>query len=77
MAVKTITIDMEAYALLSRLKTGGLSFSQVIKKYFGPQPTASRFLTVVRSTRLSPSTLRALERQVRARQAEPARSVRR
>jgi predicted CopG family antitoxin len=77
MAVKTITIDMEAYALLSRHKRDGQSFSQVIKKHFGPQPTAGRFLERVRSTRVSESTLDAIEAQVRARRAEPARAARR
>jgi len=75
MAVKTITIDMEAYALLSRQKRGGQSFSQVIKAHFGPQPTAGRFLERIRSSRLSASTLDGVERQVRARGAEPARAV--
>ena len=77
MAVKTITIDMEAYGLLSRHKRGGRSFSQVIKAHFGPQPTAGRFLERVRSLHISDATLDGMERQVRARRAESARAVRR
>ena len=77
MAVKTITIDLEAYDLLSRHKHGGQSFSQVIKAHFGPQPTAGRFLARVRSIRLSGSALDAMERQVRARKRNPARAVQR
>ena len=77
MAVKTITIDIEAYALLSRHKRGGQSFSQVIKAHFGPQPTVGRFLEGVRSSRLSRSTLDGVERQLRARRTEPARAVKR
>lgn len=75
MAVKTITIDMEAYGLLSRVKAEGQSFSQVIKAHFGPQPTVARFLARVRASRLSPATLDAMERQVRARKLSPARAV--
>lgn len=75
MAVKTITIDIEAYDLLARRKTEGLSFSQVIKKHFGPQPTAGQFVGLVRALRLSESTLDAVEAQVRARTGEPARAV--
>lgn len=75
MAVKTITIDIEAYELLSRHKRGGLSFSEVIKKHFGPQPTVGRFLERVRSSRLSESTLQGMERQVLARRREPARAI--
>jgi len=77
MAVKTITIDLEAYALLFRRKQGGQSFSQVIKAHFGPEPTAGRFRTLVRTIRLSGTTVDALERQVRARRREPARAVKR
>ena len=78
MAVKTITIDMEAYALLARRKTQGQSFSQVIKTHFGPQPTAARFRSLVRSaygSRLSEDALDAMDRQVRARRRHPARAV--
>ena len=77
MAVKTITIDMEAYELLSRHKQGGLSFSEVIKKHFGPQPTAGRFRELVRSVRLSEATLDAVDQQVIARRKDPARAARR
>ncbi len=77
MAVKTITIDMEAYALLSRNKREGQSFSQVIKAHFGPQPTAGRFLARIRSIRVSAPALDAMERQVQARRLEAARAVKR
>lgn len=77
MAVKTITIDMDAYSLLSRHKAAGQSFSQVIKAHFGPQPTAGRFRAHVRAIRVSAAALDAMERQVRARKLEPARAARR
>jgi len=75
MAVKTITIDMEAYGLLSSQKAEGQSFSQVIKAHFRPQPTAGRFLALLRKSRLSPETLDAMERQVQARKLSPARAA--
>jgi Putative antitoxin len=77
MAVKTITIDLEAYALLSRRKQEGQSFSQVIKAHFGPQPTARRFRDLARTIRISEGTLDGMDRQVRARRREPARAARR
>ena len=77
MAVKTITIDLEAYGLLSRHKREGQSFSQVIKAHFGPQPTVGRFLARMRTSRLSTSTLEALERLVQDRKLEPARAAKR
>lgn len=75
MAVKTITIDLEAYGLLSSQKSAGQSFSQVIKAHFGPRPTAGRFLALVRASRLGTEALDAMDRQVRARKRSPARAV--
>ena len=77
MAVKTITIDIEAYGLLARHKREGESFSHVIKAHFGPQPTAGRFLARVRTICLSAPAIEAMERQVRARKTSAARAVQR
>ena len=75
MAVKTITIDMEAYSLLSAEKRAGQSFSQVIKAHFGSQPTAGRFRKILRGVHAGGDALDAMERQVRDRRRHPARAV--
>lgn len=78
MAVKTITIDMEAYGLLSRLKkVGGVeqSFSEVIKAHFAPVPTAGHFKKVVRTFRFDKDALDAMDKVVRDRAKSPARAV--
>jgi predicted CopG family antitoxin len=75
MAVKTITIDIEAYDLLSRHKRAGQSFSQVIKAHFGPLPTAGRFLSRVRAIRVSKDALDQMAHQVRDRATSPARAA--
>ena len=75
MAVKTITIDLEAYGLLASQKPAGKSFSQVIKAHFRPRPTAGRFLALVRASRLSAEALDAMDRQVQARKLSPVRAV--
>ena len=75
MAVKTITIDMEAYNLLALQKKEGESFSQVIKAHFGPrQLTAGRFRDRMRNVRLSREFIDAVNQIVRDRQLEPARA---
>ena len=76
MAVKTITIDMEAYDLLASHKREGQSFSQVIKAHFGRQMTVGLLKERMRSVRLSDETLDAIEAQIKARKNHPARVVR-
>lgn len=75
MAVKTITIDIESYALLARRKRPGQSFSQVIKEHFGRQPTVADFLAGVRASHLSEEVLRHVELQVKSRPRHPARAA--
>ena len=75
MAVKTITIDMAAYGLLSRRKTRGQSFSEVIKEHFGRQPTVAGFRAVLGQARLSEDALARMDTQVASRAASPARAV--
>jgi predicted CopG family antitoxin len=76
MAVKTITIDMEAYDLLARHKKDGQSFSQVIKAHFGEQPTAGRLLARLKGgPAFSQEYLDIMNRLIRDRQLEPARAV--
>lgn len=77
MAVKTITIDLEAYSLLSRHKRDGQSFSEVIKAHFGPQPTVARFRERVRADRVSLPALDAMDAVVDGRRRHPARAARR
>ncbi len=82
MAVKTITIDMEAYGLLSLNKGAGQSFSQVIKAQFAPQPTAGRLKAALRdgtirsTSPISKDALDAMERIVKERRKDPVRFVR-
>ena len=71
MAVKTITIDMEAYRTLSRLKKPGQSFSQVIKENWGPVKTGATLITALQEIRVSQDALDAIERVVRSRKKSP------
>ncbi len=76
MAVKTITIDLEAYDLLARRKRPGQSFSQVIKEQFGRRKTARDLLAIVRATPMHPSAVDDIEREVRRRRLSRPRVVR-
>ena len=73
MAVKTITIDLEAYEALARRKRPGQSFSEVIKQQFASGCTGRDVLEAVKRFTLSEDTLNALEAQVRARRQSRAR----
>ena len=73
--VKTITIDMTAYTLLSRRKRPGESFSDVIKATFRPEPTVREFRNTVKALRLDRDAIEAVEEQIRRRRSDLARVV--
>lgn len=73
MAVKTITIDTEAYEALARHKMPGQSFSQVIKEHFGRLRKGRDLKAALERVALADETLDALDRIVAGRQASPAR----
>ena len=75
MAVKTITIDLDAYEILSRHKARGQSFSQVIKQQLGRRRTVADLRQALAGVRLSEETLDAMEVQVRRRRSNLARAV--
>jgi predicted CopG family antitoxin len=64
MAVKTITIDLEAYELLRRRKRGRASFSQVIKEHFGSPRKGRDLLTAIEELALDSDTLEAIDDQI-------------
>ncbi len=74
MAVKTITVDLEAYELLARRKRPGMSFSQVIKLHLGPHRTARDLLATTKAAPLAPKTLDAVDEMIRDRKASPAQA---
>ena len=74
MAVKTITVDMEAYELLSRNKREGQSFSQVIKEHFSGAKRGRDLKEALRGLSISEETLDAIEAQVKGRAAHRAKA---
>jgi predicted CopG family antitoxin len=74
MPVKTITIDMEAYDLLAAEKRNNESFSRVIKRKFRRASTAKVLSERLDEVCLSESTLKNLDKILKARDKSPAES---
>jgi predicted CopG family antitoxin len=74
MAVKTITIDLDAYEILSRYKDEGKSFSDVIKSELGRRSRGRDLRRLVESLRMGEDALDAIEAQIRKRRRERARA---
>ena len=66
-AVKTTTIDLDAYEALRRHKRRGQSFSQVIKEHFNVPKTGRDLQAALERFALSPDTLDAIQDVVRCR----------
>jgi predicted CopG family antitoxin len=73
MAVKTITIDMDAYEALRRRKREGQSFSTVIKEHFSGGPTGSVLKRSLVELKLSESTLDAVDCVIEERRKDSPR----
>jgi predicted CopG family antitoxin len=71
MAVKTITIDMEAYEILARARRGSESFSTIIKNTLGPAGnTASALLAHLDEYSVSEDMLNDIDRIVASRERD-------
>jgi predicted CopG family antitoxin len=71
MAVKTITIDLEAYDALAKRKRANESFSQVIKRTFSEERyTAKHLLENLSEVSLSEEALDRIEEIRRRNEAE-------
>jgi predicted CopG family antitoxin len=74
MAVRTITIDLEAYEALARRKRKGESFSRVIKEHFGRRSTGRDLAALLPEIRLSQETLAETVGLIRARRRRRAKA---
>ena len=74
MAVKTITIDMDAYSILASAKQDSESFSRVIKRRFSKTTTGRTLLNHLNEVCLSPSGLKSVETVLKARSKSLANS---
>lgn len=75
MAVKTITIDMEAYEILVKAKKGKESFSQVIKNTLNQKrKTARNLIEHLDEVALNDSTLDSVDELIKHREDSPISS---
>jgi predicted CopG family antitoxin len=74
MALKTISLDAEAYAALARRKRQDQTYSEVIKAHFGRRTTGGDLERVLADLKVSEDTLDAIEEQIRARSESPVRA---
>lgn len=75
MAVRTITIDLEAYEALAAQKGPGQSFSQVIKQHFARRRTGRDLADLLATVKVSEPTLDSIEAAIQERRREVARPV--
>jgi len=76
MAVKTITIDMDAYELLSQQKREKESFSDVIKRKFHAKASVDQLLASIRDHLPSNEALDSIERMSTRARKEKLRRIR-
>ena len=70
MGRKTITIDLEAYALLKARKRPGQNFSSVIKENFRKNPTGKDLMRVLPMLTLEEETPDHMEEQIKRRRLD-------
>jgi predicted CopG family antitoxin len=72
LAVKTITIDLEAYEAFARRKREGEPFSQVIKTHLGRRRTGRDLERILEQVKLDDASLDRIDDVVRGRRRNRA-----